>query len=214
VSCSYLNLCITGNACFVCETAEDLGDISNTQTFDCTRCSPLVTLDLTQGPRVLEHIGAHILYDAVVLRSQPLCGLCLRPPPICEFFIGKGKGAHGRPRIDEKKSRGCLVKITYSYGVASESTATSPCSNVPIQCPRCSEREPAIWRYFLKAHFEERHPKYLNQDKHLWAITKFEMLEMKKIWNKRQKVTVRRTKRSDLPPLVISEDHRARIPAR
>ena len=36
---------------------------------------------------------------------------------------------------------------------------------------------------------------------------------MKKIWAKRGKVTTNRTKKSKIPPLTISEDHRARIPA-
>ncbi|KAF8155912.1 hypothetical protein B0H34DRAFT_799002 [Crassisporium funariophilum] len=35
---------------------------------------------------------------------------------------------------------------------------------------------------------------------------------MKKIWLKRKKATVKRTKKSQVPPLVILENHRARIP--
>jgi hypothetical protein len=35
--------------------------------------------------------------------------------------------------LDETLSRGCLVKLKYAYYVASKSTASSPCSNVPIQ---------------------------------------------------------------------------------
>ena len=37
---------------------------------------------------------------------------------------------------------------------------------------------------------------------------------MKKTWAKRKNVVVKRTKKSNIPPLVISEHHRAHIPAR
>jgi len=106
---------------------------------DCPRCSPTVVLDLSQGQRVLEHIGSHILYDPTVIQStEPLCGLCLRPSQMCQFYLAKGKGANGNLRINQKTSKGCLVKMNYSYGIAAESTASSPCSNVPIHCPICS----------------------------------------------------------------------------
>ena len=52
---------------------------------------------------------------------------------------------------------GCLMKVKYSYGVAAESSPSSPCSNVPIACPLCSSAAPAIWKYFMKAHFQETH---------------------------------------------------------
>jgi len=116
----------TGNACFVCESDQDLGDIGSMTSSDCPRCSPTVTLDLAQGQRVLEHIGSHILYDPTVIQSiEPLCGLCLRPAQLCQFYLEKGKGAKGN-------------------GIAAESTASSPCSNVPIHCPICPQTDPAI----------------------------------------------------------------------
>jgi len=117
-----------GYACFVCETDEVLGDIRGEKSLECPRCSPTqaVILDLTQGQRVLEHIGAHILYDPGAIHAKDtLCGLCLRPSPLCQFFLTKGKGTNGNR-------------------VAAESTASSPCSNVPIQCPICAKSEPAI----------------------------------------------------------------------
>ncbi|KAF8152359.1 hypothetical protein B0H34DRAFT_724881 [Crassisporium funariophilum] len=111
---------------------------------------PTVTLDLSQGQRVLEHIGAHVLHDPSLDRSMPLCGLCLRPSPMCQFFLKKGKGAH-------------------ASGVASESTASSPCSNVPIHCPLCPKSDPAIWRYFFRIHFQQKHPNApLAQYENIW----------------------------------------------
>jgi hypothetical protein len=163
---------------------------------------------------VLEHIGAHVLHDQSLDRSIPLCGLCLRPSPLCQLFLKKGRGAHASLTVNQAVSKGCLIKLKYSYGVASESTASSPCSNVPIHCPLCPKSDAAIWRYFFKVHFQQKHPnapfaKYEN----IWKLTAFELTEMKRIWANRMKVTVKRTKKSKLPPLTISEDHRAQIPA-
>jgi hypothetical protein len=163
---------------------------------------------------VIEHIGAHILYDPEMIHSTgPLCGLCLRPSPLCQFFLGKGKGRNGKVKINQKMSRGCLMKMNYSYSVAAESTASSPCSNVPIHCPICPKSDPAIWKYFMKMHFEEKHKALLTKHEHLWKLSNFERTEMKKIWVKRGKVTAKRTKKANQPPLVVSEKHRAQIPS-
>ena len=179
---------------------------------DCPWCSPTVTLDTSQGQRVLEHIGAHILHDPHIAKSMPLCGLCLRPAPLCQYFLKKGKGAAGKLTVDHAKSNGCLMKTKFSYSIAAESTSSSPCSDVPMICPLCSKTEPAVWRYFLKIHFQEKHPNTPSERyAHLWALSKFEEIEMKDIWKKRFK-TMKRSRKSKLPPLVISEDHRADIP--
>jgi hypothetical protein len=176
--------------------------------------TPAVMLDLTQGQCMIEHIGAHILYDPEVIRSTgPLCGLCLRLTHLCQFFLGKGKGRNGKVKINQKMSRGCLMKINYSYGVATESMASSPYSNVPIHCPICPKSNPAIWKYFMKMHFEEKHKALLTKHDCLWKPSNFERTEMKKIWVKRGKVTAKRTKKTNQPLLVVSERHRAQIPS-
>src|SRR5271168_3286785 len=105
----------------------------------CSQAIDSNSLDLTQGQRALEHIGALILYDSEVIHSTgPLCGLCLCPSPLGQFFLGKEKGRNGKAKINQRISRGCLTKVNYSYSVAAESTASSPYSNVPIQCRICS----------------------------------------------------------------------------
>ena len=189
-----------------------MGDIGEQGTSDCPQCSPTIILDLSQGQRVLEHIGTHILYDPAVLQSMPLCGLCLCPALLCQFFLAKGKGANGNIRIDQKASRGCLMTLNYSYSVAAVSTASSPCSNILMHCELCSKSDPAIWWYFMKAHFQEKHPNapFAKYD-HIWTLSNFEMSEMKKIWGKRTKVTIKRAKKLTLQ---ISENHRAQIPSR
>lgn len=73
----------SGGACFVSE-------VSNEATADpdgegnCSRCGPSAAkLDWKQTQRVLEHMGAHILFDVTLNASEEYCGLCLRPSPMC-----------------------------------------------------------------------------------------------------------------------------------
>ena len=181
---------------------------------DCPLCLPTVTLDLLQGQCILEHIGSHILYDPTIIQSiKPVCGLCLCPSQLCQFYLTKGKGANGNIRINPKTSKGCLIKMNYSYSITAESTSTSPCSNVPIHCPVFPKSNPTVWKYFMKIHFEEKHKTLdLTKYMHLWKLSNFEVSEMKKIWAKRGKVTIKCAKKSKMAPLVISEDHRAWIP--
>src|SRR5271156_3189376 len=103
--------------------------------------------------------------------------------------------------------------MKYSYSIAAESTASSPCSNVPIQCHICPKTNPTIWKYFMKVHFEEKH-KILDLTKYerIWKLSNFEKSEMTKIWAKRGKATTKRTEKLKIPPLVILESHRAQIP--
>ena len=101
--------------------------------------------------------GASKSTAAVIQSIEPLCGLCLCPSQLCQFYLAKGKGTNGNLRINQKMSKGCLMMMKYSYGIAAESTTSSPCSNMPIHCPICPNADPAIWKYFMRIHFEERH---------------------------------------------------------
>ncbi|KAF8223168.1 hypothetical protein L208DRAFT_1318277, partial [Tricholoma matsutake] len=198
--------------CFICETHQE---VEENGTSSCPRCSPTVTLDLSQGQHILEHIGAHILHDPGLTQSTELCGLCLWPPPFCQFFLTKGKGANGTLKINQTLSWGCLMKVKYSYSVAAESSPSSPCLNVPIACHLCSNATPTIWKYFMKAHFQETHKSVpISKYKHLWKLSNFETAEIKKIWAKQKNVVVKHTKKSKNPPLEVSESHRAHIPVR
>ncbi|KAF8240578.1 hypothetical protein L208DRAFT_1232017, partial [Tricholoma matsutake] len=198
--------------CFVCKSQQPVEDH---RVSSCPWCSPAVTLDLSQGQQVLEHIGAHILHNPGITQSTENCGLCLWPPPFCKFFLAKEKGANHSLKINQTLSRGCLVRMKYLYSVAVESSPSSPCSNVPITCPLCSKTAPAVWKYFLKAHFQEAHKSALLLTyEHIWKLSNFETAEMKKIWVKQGHIVMKCVKKSKIPPLVISKSHRAQITAR
>ncbi|KAF8229468.1 hypothetical protein L208DRAFT_1038151, partial [Tricholoma matsutake] len=156
--------------CFICKSHQQ--EVEDDGTSSCPRCSPIVTLDLSQGQRVLKHIGAHILHDPSLTQSTEVCGLCLWPPPFCQFFLTKGKGTNRSLKINKSLSQGCLLKVKYLYSIAAESSPSSPCSNVPVACPLCSNTAPTIWKYFMRAHFQETHTSVLiSKYEHLWKFS-------------------------------------------
>ncbi|KAF8056026.1 hypothetical protein FPV67DRAFT_686987 [Lyophyllum atratum] len=205
----------SGEACFVCESDDNLGEVEDGESIMCPKCPPTVFLDSTSPQRVLAHLGAHILHDKThVNRSDLPCGLCLRPYPMCRFFVKKGKGAKASLKINRDASTGCTNMLTFSYKSAENSTASSPCSNVPLLCPLCPKTEPAVWRYNLQHHFSVVHPS-AERSKYqgLWKLTRFEEQEMNKIWLARRKygVASKRTKKGKEPALVVSQAHSSRI---
>jgi len=198
----------SGKVCFLCESNQDLADLGSS---NCPRCSPSAPLDLSQGQHVLEHVGAHILKDPGIDRSVELCGLCLHPSPLCQFYLSKGKGSKGTLKVNYALTRGCIMKVKFTYKIMATSSLSFPCSNVPIQCPVCPKTNPAVWRYSMKTHFEQNHRQLMPKHKDLWTLSNFETSEMVKIWGKRATVLTKRTRKSKLPPLVVSEDHRVQI---
>ncbi|KAG6831249.1 hypothetical protein H0H93_013813, partial [Arthromyces matolae] len=146
----------------------------------------------------------------VDIASDP-CGLCLRPSRICRIFLSKGKGAKGGLRVDLKRSE-CPNLVNFKYKIAERSTLSSPCSNVPIQCPICLPSAPAVWRYNFKHHLDTEHPNAShNLYASIWDISDDERKEMKRIWADRRKVVVKRVKKKAVEELVVSEAHRSRI---
>ncbi|EJD45112.1 hypothetical protein AURDEDRAFT_165985 [Auricularia subglabra TFB-10046 SS5] len=200
-------------ACFACEKeGQDTTD-TLAERF-CARCDPPVELNWNNAPRVLEHMAGHILFDRSLDRSLDLCGFCLSPAPQCLFYLKKGKGADSGMQVDfrQNKSRGCQRAVPFKYGFASKSTASSPCSNVPIVCPRCPPGQPAIWWYNFVAHFRRVHPSANPNDySELYELSASETEGMRKLWDARSapRRASRKTMQSELK---ISDDHRAVVP--
>lgn len=190
-------------------------DVATFNSTDCPACGPDSTLDLSQGQRLLEHIAAHILHDSKIERSVERCGLCLRSSSQCQFYLKKRRGVQANLKIDWDRST-CPTKLKFSYSIAAQSMASSPCSNIPICCPLCSDKkDPAIWKYYAKTHFHSNHPTAdFARYEYLWKLSNFEVSEIKKIWMKRLDTPVKRPRKSKIPPLVISDAHRGRIPSR
>ncbi|KAF8218704.1 hypothetical protein L208DRAFT_1088932, partial [Tricholoma matsutake] len=145
--------------CFVCQEDEASyppGYISN-ETSDCSLCGPRVQLNKANGQRILEHMGAHIMFDSTIDRnSQELCGLCLWPSPMCRLTLKKGCGSAVGYNVDINTST-CINVIRFNYATAAHPSESSPCSNVPTICPLCPPRSPGVWTYNLRTHFHGRH---------------------------------------------------------
>jgi hypothetical protein len=180
----------------------------------CPRCSPPHYFRTGAGGEVLAHIGAHLLFDKTLNRSQDLCGLCLRPAPLCKWVLKKARG--GGTTIDFDKSV-CPNMVNFNYQKAAVSKESSPCSNVPLRCPVCSFSDPKaqpVWKYNLDAHFDLMHPS-VDKDSYSehFHLTPFEHLQMKKCWKARKSVKKCKGKLTKNKParLKISEAHSTRL---
>ena len=148
-------------AAFVCEAEVDERPImgpSSAQSDRCPVCRPGVPWDLSKAHKILKHVAAHILFDSTLDSTKEPCGLCMRPTPLCSFYLRKGKGAGSTQQIDERVSRcpNFIGKLSYS-AVATERT-NSPCTNVPVTCPLCPSTSVAVWKYNMKTHLARIHP--------------------------------------------------------
>jgi hypothetical protein len=112
---------------------------------------------------------------------------------------------NGNLRINQKTSKGCLMRMNYSYGIVAESTASLPCSIMLFHCPICPKTDPTIRKSFMKVHFEEKH-KTLDLTKYN-HLCNFERSEMRKIWIKQGKATAKQMRKLKVPLLVILENH-------
>ncbi|KAF7338947.1 hypothetical protein MVEN_01970900 [Mycena venus] len=200
--------CFQGKACFLCEHDTNGRSIDTEPQKICPKCTPSVPLDIAHGQRILEHCAAHLLYDSSVNRQHELCGLCMRPTPMCVFYLRR---ANGKPQIDWDKSM-CQLKVSIRYAVAAESTSASPCSNVPVICTLCGPKRPAVWKYNLEAHFRNVHQLHNPQS---WpmnvGITDDEKTGLKRIWDSRQNYPRPRNLKKKKNPLVVSEAHSSHL---
>lgn len=201
----------SGRACFVCEVPNEASTDLNGLT-DCSRCGPSVKLDQKHAQRVLEHMGAHILYDATMNTSEEYCGLCLRPSPMCQIYVTKGRGTGGRLSVDWSRST-CPNLVRFSYKSAAQSSESSPCSNVPVVCSLCLPGSPAVWTYSIQSHYRIRHriPSVDNFPTRV-ELSQSEKDGMKRVWSTR--FNQRRSyfsKKKRKTRLAISEAHRSRL---
>jgi hypothetical protein len=195
----------------VCEVAGEADTAKIDGHADCSNCGPGAKINWENTQRVLEHMGAHILFDTKLNRTEERCGLCLRPAALCPIYVTKGRGTLGRYTVDFTKST-CPNLVRFNYKNASESSEKCPCSNVPIICSLCPPGSPAVWTYNLEAHFRGRHR--LTSRAHFPVPveqSKSEKDGLKRVWQTRFKSrkSYNTKKRQRVPPLSISEAHRS-----
>ncbi|TEB19318.1 hypothetical protein FA13DRAFT_1718966 [Coprinellus micaceus] len=67
-----------GKHCFLGEVEGiELTELEGSNEFECTCCNPPVIL--SSVPRLLEHVGGHILFNSTLDRTEMPCGSCLLP---------------------------------------------------------------------------------------------------------------------------------------
>ncbi|KAF8262084.1 hypothetical protein EI94DRAFT_1603809 [Lactarius quietus] len=178
---------------------------------ECPACTPPVQLDTSNGQRVLAHIASHILHDLTINKSQEPCGLCLRPAALCTIYLTRRSGWNYQWALKYGGIAPCPNATNFSYSAAMVSSDSSPCSNVPLQCPYCSDGSPAVWRYNMRLHFQHRHPG-VDTAKHqdLWKIMPEEATAMKQIWGDRHRQRRPRGKGKSKVPLKVSDAHSSR----
>ena len=115
-------------------------------------------------PKILRHIAAHLLFDNSVDTSQELCGLCMRPSPLCVFYLWKGKGAGAAPQINLHTSRCPNLVSKFLYTAASMEQTNSPCTNVLVTCPLCPSMSGSVWKYNMRTHLMKNHPSVCDAD--------------------------------------------------
>jgi hypothetical protein len=106
-----------------------------------------------KGPELLRHNGGHILHDARLKDANNPCGFCLGVDSTCTVRLVKRGKVFQINTNDSTCPLRCPVKIK----TASVLSNSSPCTNIPVQCPLCDKHANAIWKYNLKAHLIKVH---------------------------------------------------------
>ncbi|KAJ7036429.1 hypothetical protein C8F04DRAFT_894169, partial [Mycena alexandri] len=176
-------------------------------SFECTKCDPPVSFSLKNKQLILQHNGAHILFDPSINRSDQPCGLCLRPFPVCNFVLTSGQGTDSARQVNWKLSS-CLRQLSFSMAAAMKWSLKSPCTNYLIFCPlRCGL---VIWTYNIEAHY--RSPRHglasLTNTPIPYTMAAQESAGMMEIYqNRRVQPQPRNIKQKSQPPLITSDRH-------
>jgi hypothetical protein len=182
------------------------------QSDHCPVCRPPIPWDINKPHKILEHVAAHILFDSTLDATKEPCGLCMRPSPLCMFYLRKGKGAGSAPQVNERTSRCPNFTGKLFYSAAAIERTNSPCTNVPMICPLCPSTSTAVWKYNMKTHLARIHPSAKGGDfPKAYVISESEKAALKIQWEKRHTTSRRRRKRNVAAmPLAISEAHSSR----
>ncbi|KAE9387736.1 hypothetical protein BT96DRAFT_837295, partial [Gymnopus androsaceus JB14] len=190
----------TVTACFFCDKLEALSPSS--QGLFCPHC-PTVRIDSEMnGPKTLQHMGAHILKDVRLKDANESCGLCLNTGGLCKIYLVKC--SRGIMAIDMKQSCCQNLKV-FNIKTAAEFKTNSPCTNHPLACPLCPPEIPTVWRYNLEKHISASHcSATINLYWHLFELDPAEHTLMKRIYDAKPRT---RKSKKKLDGLKISDGH-------
>ncbi|KAG2109580.1 uncharacterized protein F5147DRAFT_575743, partial [Suillus discolor] len=194
-----------GAACFVCEVD---GEVRGTlhERYRCLRCPAVAFEEL--GPKLIEHMGGHILFDQDLRDKHNVCGLCLSIG-LCEIRLARGAG--GSEVVDISRSR-CPNLFKIKLKNARKSTKHSPCTNTPLHCPYCDSNAAPVWKYSLSRHIDILHPSANKaRFEELWRIDDEESTQI----STKFKMKARKRKQMTATSMLrISEEHSSRVALR
>jgi hypothetical protein len=167
----------------------------------CRWCSDTPIAKMS-GPKLLLHMGSHILHDPQLKDADSPCGLCLSTGQLCKICLVKR--AKKGIQIDLVNSH-CPNLKKISLAKASKFTKQSPCTNVPMQCPLCPKVSDAVCKYNLCTHIWKDHPSanVINYG-NLYTISPKESIPMKGIYKRYSKL---KKSKATTPGYAISEGH-------
>ena len=142
---------LEGKGCFVLEDVGIDAAVIKHSRLACTRCQPTITFNTKHQQHIIEHNGAHILFDHSIDCSMKPYGLCLHPTPLCKIYLKKLKGRMGNITINIRASS-CPNLVKFSIVIAAEFSDASPCTNHPFRCPKCPDSSPVVWSYMFCDH--------------------------------------------------------------
>ena len=128
-------------------------------------------------PKLLGHVAAHILHDSSINREDEPCGLCLLLVPLCWIVLKKYKNSF---TVDYTNST-CQRLVKFSYAAASQPSASNPCANVLVRCPRCPKGSNTVWKYNMAFHYIKKHSPSVPPRE--FDILDFELEGLKVVWN-------------------------------
>ena len=130
-----------------CHRLETDRNISIGDKFVCLHCKKKEYK--CDKKKLRHHIAKHILIFKDIKMHANLCGFCGRIG--CSIGLqatsGKGKNTIYGPDFS-----GCKYGTDFSLGCSS--SATSPSTNRPVECPHCKL---VLWSYNLQCHYSDRH---------------------------------------------------------
>jgi len=132
-----------------------------------------------------------------------------QPAPICQIFVKKGRGNSQGYKVDADRST-CTNLLRFKYASAAQHRNNSPCTNVPLPCHICPPKSPAVWKYCLPVHFEQKHKLTVQNFPIKLDISMEEMDGMAKIWENRHRKPKKKKKKHTTMP--ISEAHSSCLP--
>lgn len=194
----------SGSACFICEGKNALRH-SQDGIVRCRFC-PQVIVSNMKGPELIKHNGGHILHDSRLKDAENPCGFCLGTDSSCSVrLVKRGKVFH----VDSNNSNSkCPLRCKIKMKSASTSTKSSPCSNVPVDCPLCDKHANAIWKYNLRAHLIKVHgTTNVNLYQKLFDIGEDERVLMKGVFRTQPRTRKKKQKRI----FQVSEAHSTRL---